>query len=97
MPPKTRKVSVPMSIRAGLLLPVGRVRRMMKKHSNRVSPVASVYLTGVSEYLIRDIINAVLQDTRDKKKKRVQATHVKDAIDTRSSLFKEAEFSIGGV
>ena len=56
-----RGLRVSKSMRSGLLLPVGRVRRMLKtSHANgRVTDSAAVYTTAVMEYMTREVFESI--------------------------------------
>ena len=56
-----RGLRVSKSTRSGLLLPVGRVRRMLKtSHANgRVTDSAAVYTTAVMEYMTREVFESI--------------------------------------
>ena len=55
------------SLKAGLTLPTSRVDRCLKRVSNRVSPQASVFLTGVLEFLASELIESASEVTLGRK------------------------------
>lgn len=61
------------STRSGLLFPVGRIHRLLKEgnYSKRVDGGAPVYLAGVLEYLVAEIMELVGNAARDNKKCRI--------------------------
>ena len=53
---KQKKLKVSNSSRAGLVYPVGRVRRLLKKkYAGPVTQTAAVYMSGVLEYLTKEV------------------------------------------
>jgi histone H2A len=57
-PTKPKRASVSQSKRAGLILPVGRVARYLKRrHKGPVSAGAAVYLTAVMEYMTAEMLD----------------------------------------
>ena len=66
-----KRVNKSRSARAGLIMPVGRVARMLKssKVADRVSGDSSLYLTAVLQYLALEVISlAGKEAVRDRKK-----------------------------
>lgn len=68
-----RKAPVSKSLRAGgLVFPVGRVHRLLKKnHHGPISETSSVYLTGVMEYLAQEVLDMAGAEARKLKRKRI--------------------------
>ena len=71
------------SVRAGLILPVGRISRCMKDKygtKRRISALAPVYLAGVLEYLVSEILDLSSASTQNNKLKRITPRHLLLAI-----------------
>lgn len=77
-----RKVAVNRSTRAGVLFPVGRVHRYLKKKiiQKRISERASVYLSGVLEYLSAEVLELSGNAAREHKMKRISPRHLLLAV-----------------
>ena len=78
------------SKRAGLLFPVGRINRLLRKgnYSKRVGSGAPVYLAAVLEYLTAEILELAGNAARDNKKMRVIPRHLQLAIRNDEELNK---------
>ena len=78
------------SSRAGLLFPVGRVSRFLRKgrYSNRVGGGAPVYLAAVLEYLAAEVLELAGNAARDNKKSRITPRHVQLAVRNDEELNK---------
>jgi len=66
-----KRVNKTRSARAGLIMPVGRVERMLKasKVADRVRGTSSIYLAAVLQYLALEVIRLAGDEAvRDKKK-----------------------------
>jgi histone H2A len=82
------------SQRAKLTLPVSRIENIMRDLSTdeRMGGVSSVYMTGVLEYIARELLELGSKITVSKKKKTISPRHIETAVknDTElSKLFKE--------
>ncbi|KFD49291.1 hypothetical protein M513_09843, partial [Trichuris suis] len=70
------------SSRAGLMFPVGRIHRLLRRgnYTERIGAGAPVYLSAVIEYLTTDVLELAGNAARDKKKTRVIPRHLQLAI-----------------
>jgi histone H2A len=65
------------SSRAGVTFPVGRIHRQLKRKFNGpITETSSVYLTGVLEYLTREVLDASANITRLQKRKRITSRSI---------------------
>ncbi|KAJ7281788.1 histone-fold-containing protein, partial [Mycena rebaudengoi] len=79
IPPPGGRVSL--STKAGVVFPVGRIRRYLKAGCQyRVSVAASVYLAGVLEYLMAELLELAGNCAIDHKKVRIIPRHIQLAI-----------------
>jgi len=90
------------SARSGLQLPVGRVHRKLREggYAERVGSAAPVYLTGVLEYLLAEVLELAGTAARDNKKQRINPRHIQLAIrndDELDTLFRRSIIAGGGV
>lgn len=76
------KPSQSRSSKAGLIFPVGRVHRLLRKgnYAQRVGAAAPVYLAAVLEYLAAEILELAGNAARDNKKTRIIPRHLQLAI-----------------
>ena len=79
---KVRAKPVSRSARAGLLFPVGRIHRHLRKgnYAKRVGSGAPVFLAAVMEYLTAEILELAGNAARDNKKMRIIPRHLQLAI-----------------
>lgn len=101
-PKKAGTKSVTRSTRAGLIFPVGRIHRHLKKgnYCKRVGGVAPVFLACVLEYLITEILELSSAACVALKGKRIKPRHIKLAIIGDSEfqgLLKNITIAAGGV
>jgi histone H2A len=75
---KQKPKSVSKSARAGLIFPVGRVRRHLKdsKVAPRIGVGAPVYLAAVLEYLSAEILELAGNAARENGKKRISPRYL---------------------
>ncbi|KAJ1409212.1 Histone-fold [Sesbania bispinosa] len=87
---RTKKKSVSRSVKAGLIFPVGRIGRYLKKgkYSQRVGTGAPVYLVAVLEYLTIEVLELAGNVARDNKKSRIIPRHVTLAMRNDEELGK---------
>jgi histone H2A len=78
------------SSRAGLMFPVGRVSRFLRKgrYANRVGGGAPVYLAAVLEYLAAEILELAGNAARDNKRTRITPRHIQLAVRNDEELNK---------
>ncbi len=84
-PAKKRTARAPsksMSYRAGLVMPVSRVRRDIRtgNYATRQSPGAAVFIAAVLEYLTGEVLELAGHETKDLKKKRIDPKAIRRAI-----------------
>ena len=87
---KTKTKAKSRSARAGLLFPVGRIHRHLRKgnYAKRVGSGAPVFLAAVMEYLTAEILELAGNAARDNKKKRIIPRHLQLAIRNDEELNK---------
>lgn len=74
--------SVSRSVRAGVLFPVGRIHRYLRKgkYAKRIGQTAPVYLAGILEYLVAEVMELSGNAARDNKRKRIIPRDINLAI-----------------
>ena len=87
---KTAKPRQSKSQRAGLVFPVGRITRYLRKgrYAERLKPTAAVYQTAVLEYLTAEVLELAGNAARDNKKSRITPRHICLAIRNDEELNK---------
>lgn len=87
---KDHKPAVSRSSRAGLLFPVGRMSRFLKKgkYAGRVGAGAPVYMAAVLEYLAAEILELAGNAARDNKRSRIIPRHIQLAVRNDEELNK---------
>ncbi|KAG4070324.1 hypothetical protein HA402_006466 [Bradysia odoriphaga] len=96
------KEKVSKSSRSGLTFPVSRFQRYLRKgnYANKIGTAGSVYLTGVIEYLVAEILELSGSAAKENKKARIIPRHIMLAIKNDvelNDLLKDAFFSQSGV
>ena len=78
------------SIKAGLLFPVPRIKRYLKKgnYNKRIGQGACVYLTAVLDYLAEEVLELAGNAARDLKKKTINPRHIQLAVRNDEELNK---------
>ncbi|XP_077504645.1 core histone macro-H2A.1-like [Amblyomma americanum] len=99
---KKRCKAVSKSAKAGVLFPVGRIGRYLRKstHHFRIGAGAPVYMAAVIEYLTAEILELAGNAARDNKKGRVTPRHILLAIandDELHQLLRGVTIASGGV
>lgn len=87
---KSNKPAVSRSSRAGLLFPVGRMSRFLRKgrYAGRVGGGAPVYMAAVLEYLAAEILELAGNAARDNKRSRIIPRHIQLAVRNDEELNK---------
>jgi histone H3/H4 len=80
------------SSRAGLELPVSRVVDVVRSHSSisgvRIGDISSIYITSVTEFLVKSILNKTVSVTTKAHRKQLAAADVKSVIEEDEMLRK---------
>jgi histone H2A len=90
------------STKSGLIFPVGRLGRFLKKgrYAQRLGAGAPVYLASVLEYLTAEILELAGNAATDNKKSRIIPRHIQLAVrndEELNKLFTHVTISQGGV
>ncbi|XP_003744888.1 histone H2A-beta, sperm [Galendromus occidentalis] len=97
-----RKKNISRSGRAGLVLPVGRLARMLKKgqYAKRIGSSAPVYLCAVLEYLVTEVLDMAADMARKNKRLRITPRHIMLVIrgdEELNSILENVVFANSGV
>lgn len=76
------------SFRAGLIFPVGRTHRALRKgnYASRIGAGAPVFLAAVLEYLLAELLEIAGNVAADQNKKRIVPRHITLAIKSDQEL-----------
>lgn len=90
------------SERAGIVFPVGRVHKLLKKgkYANRIGENAPVFLAAALNYLVSEVCDLAATAALDNKKKRISPRHITMAIkkdEELDELLKGVTIAQGGV
>ncbi|XP_013781896.1 core histone macro-H2A.1-like [Limulus polyphemus] len=99
---KKRNKITSRSVKAGVLFPVGRMHRYLRRgtHHLRIGDRAPVYLAAVIEYLTAEVLELAGNAARDNKKSRITPRHILLAIANDEELhllLKGVTIASGGV
>uniref|UniRef100_A0A3Q3M6N5 Histone H2A n=1 Tax=Mastacembelus armatus TaxID=205130 RepID=A0A3Q3M6N5_9TELE len=99
--PKSKSV-MSKSSRAGLIFPVGRIHRLLRKgnYAERIGSGAAVYFAAALEYLTAEILELAGNASRDNKKLRIAPRHILLAVrndEELNKLLAGVTISEGGV
>jgi len=88
--------------KAGICFPVNRIRRMLKEsgYAKSVRKDASIYLTGVIEYVVAEILELAGNSAKEQKKARIIPRNIQLAIRNDEELNKymsDVTIKSGGV
>ncbi|OLP95698.1 Pyruvate kinase [Symbiodinium microadriaticum] len=88
-PSKGKKAPVRTEYKAGLCFPVAKVRNLLRESGyGRVSQDASIYLTGVMEYVVAEILELAGNTVKEQKKQRIIPRNIQLAIRNDEELNK---------
>ncbi|WVQ70409.1 uncharacterized protein L199_008636 [Kwoniella botswanensis] len=81
------------SSKAGLIFPVGRVHRYLRKgrYADRVGGGAAIYMAAVLEYLVAELVELAGNAARDNKRSRVSPRHILLAVRNDEELHQVLE------
>jgi len=82
------KTKVSRSKRAGLVFPVGRIGRLVKKGTalKRVSANAPVYVAAVTEYIMAEILELAVDSAKARRRNRVTTRDIRLALSNDNEL-----------
>lgn len=85
---KSRKARVSRSGRAGLVFPVGQIHRLLRKgnYAEHIGAGASVFMAGVLEYLVTEIMTQAGTTARLKNCKHITVHHLPGLEDPKTYL-----------
>ncbi|XP_048191410.1 histone H2A-Bbd type 1-like [Perognathus longimembris pacificus] len=85
---KSKKSPVSRSARAELQFPVSRVDRLLREgnYAQRLSSLTPVFLTGILEYLVSNILELAGKEARRNGKARITPEHVKKVIESQKQF-----------
>lgn len=70
------------SDRAGLVIPVGRIHRMLRKEckTKRINAIAPIYLAGMIQHLVEEFLELASQAAEEQNKTRITPKHLLWAV-----------------
>ncbi|KAM4817876.1 histone H2A-beta, sperm-like [Thomomys bottae] len=86
--PKSKKNPMSRSARAELQFPVSRVDRFLREgnYAQRLSSSTPVFLTGILEYLVSNILDLAGKEARRNGKTRITRDHVKMVLESQKQF-----------
>ncbi|XP_055517757.1 core histone macro-H2A.2-like isoform X2 [Leucoraja erinacea] len=99
---KKKMIKISRSSRAGIIFPVGRLLRYLRKSTfnYRIGMGAPIYLAAVMEYLAAEILELAGNAARDNKKSRITPRHILLAVandEELNQLLRGVTIACGGV
>lgn len=88
------------SSKAGLVFPIGRIRRMLKERmvGQRVGGHAAIYMGAVLEYLTAELVEIAGNVSKNSKKVRIMPSMIKECLkedEEMNQLLKNVTFRLG--
>lgn len=82
MASKKKKKRVSSNVKAGIIFPIGRVKRILKegRYAKRVSFGAAVFMAGILEYLTSEIVEIAGHVSSGLKRTRITPRHLQLAV-----------------
>ncbi|RGB29071.1 histone H2A [Rhizophagus diaphanus] len=98
----TEKRKISRSEKAGLIFPVGRIHRLLRRgnYAAHIGSCAPIYFAAVVEYLIAEIVELAGNAAVDNKRARITPRHLQLAIrndEELNKLFRNITIAQGGV
>ncbi|KAJ7329516.1 hypothetical protein JRQ81_015690 [Phrynocephalus forsythii] len=87
-PCQSRRTKTSRSCRAGLIFPVSRIDRFLRRgdYAERIGSGASVYMAAVLQYLTYDIVDIAGNIAAGEHKQRISPQHIQQAVSNDSEL-----------
>jgi histone H2A len=100
--PRGKRSQISRSKRAGLIFPVGRAARFLRRgrYATRIGDAAPVYLSAALEYLTAEVLELAGNACRDDKRQRIIPRHIVVAVrrdEELNKLFSRVTIASGGV
>eukprot|EP01057_Protomagalhaensia_wolfi_P004271 Protomagalhaensia_wolfi_Nauph_80__4270@NODE_4356_length_587_cov_131_509124_g3249_i1_p1_GENE_NODE_4356_length_587_cov_131_509124_g3249_i1NODE_4356_length_587_cov_131_509124_g3249_i1_p1_ORF_typecomplete_len139_score27_86Histone/PF00125_24/5_8e11CBFD_NFYB_HMF/PF00808_23/1_4e05CBFD_NFYB_HMF/PF00808_23/1_1e03TAFII28/PF04719_14/0_039_NODE_4356_length_587_cov_131_509124_g3249_i1171566 len=95
-----KKTATSRSKMCGLNFPVARIQRQMKTYSDRVGVGGAIFLAGVLEYLVGEVLELAGEHVKTSSKQRIQPRHIAQAIkgdEELARIAKDVIFASSGV